>query len=152
MTTAKIVIMTYVVIAYLFIRNQLIAMNGIMNNMCVTNYRNYPIALIAYNIPRWEKRYGGDVWDETLKNKLVFFKKKDFSGPTHLQYSSKYGFLVTWPLCFHFWYQFKPQEYNKNGYRVPGSEIVLYGRAGIRWDAGDGIYVCPSFYLGGHWD
>ena len=125
----------------------------------VTTYRKYPILVLGFNIQRWETIGGRDFYFQALKNKLLFWLKdqKAFDpntvstvdvGPTHLQKQSKYGFLITWPLCFHVWYQFKPQEEGQ-----PGTETVFYWRIGwARWEAGRGVYIVPTWFLGGHWD
>lgn len=112
----------------------------------VSSWRKVPILFLGYDIRRWEHPGGGEVYLPKLAKKLVYWTKLPSLGPTHLQYHSPFGFLLTWPLCFHIWYQFKEQQ------GKPGSEIVFYFRIGARWDALDEIYVTPSLYLGGHWD
>lgn len=78
---------------------------------------------------------------------------------THLQKKSKFGFLITWPFCLHFYYTFKFQErkIGNDGVTelwVPRTEQVLYWRFGKwRWDAGDSKFIGPwTWYLGLRWD
>src|SRR6185312_17342381 len=54
---------------------------------------------------------------------------------THLQKYSKFGFLLTWPFCFHVWYTFKFQEGSDAEGWKPGTEKVFYARTpGYRKD------------------
>lgn len=76
---------------------------------------------------------------------------------THLQKFSPFGFLVTWPFCFHFWVFWKLQEMTDEGAHhaekwKPGTEKGIYGRTpGYRWDQDLGLKWTWG-YLGGHWD
>lgn len=133
----------------------------------INTWREYPIAIIAYDCRRWEGQYY-EYWLGYLIKEFLFFKSFPDKGPTHIQYNSPFGFLLQWPLCFHFWYQFKPQQMNSEGYRLPGTEKVFYFRIGfVRWDSGDGKYVSGwdislfglhfntlfgTFYCGLRWD
>ncbi len=131
-------------------------------NNWVATWRKFPIALIGYDIQRWENA-GYEFWYGDFIKKFIFMKSMPDKGPTHLQYRSKYGFLIQWPLCFHIWYQFRPQQV-ANGNRVPGSEVVFYFRLGIaRWESGSDSYILGqqykyfnlgvgTLYIGGHWD
>lgn len=131
----------------------------------------------GYDIRRWEQR-GGDTYVDEFTKRFVFLdgfaepyikgfhydaqmKQQVFEwdtkvyGPTHLQYKSPYGFLITWPFCFHIWYQISPKKYDDQGHEIPGSEKVWYFRAGLaRWDAGDDKYIVPTWYgpFNLHWD
>ncbi len=120
----------------------------------VKSWRQFPICLFGFDIRRWE--YGGnrgDVYCQGYVKKLLFWKKSQNCGPTHLQYFSPFGFLLTWPLCLHVWYQFKEQATDLGGDKIPGSETVFYWRFGARWDAQDSLYVVPSWYGPGlRWD
>ena len=130
--------------------------------MQITTWRKVPLLLIGYAIQRWEKPGGGDFYvasdAKSLQILAANFEEGGVEyGPTHLQYKSKWGFLITWPLCFHFWYQVKPQQtaLDKNGVlvTVPGSETVILVSIGwARWDAGNSCYMIPRCYIGGHWD
>lgn len=121
--------------------------------MFITTWRKYPICVLGWGIRKWERK--GMVVD-TGRGRLSVWRRQHAWGPSHLQYSSPWGFLITWPFCFHFWIQFKKQEtkINENGdeVRVPGTEKVLYMRAGARWDANMEGYIAPSFYAGLHFD
>jgi len=46
-------------------------------------------------------------------------------GPTHIQYDSPFGFLLQWPLCFHVWYQFRPQQTDIKGKHIPEYKGLL---------------------------
>jgi hypothetical protein len=71
---------------------------------------------------------------------------------THLQKYSKFGFLLTWPFCFHIYYQFKKQAGNDAAGWIPGSERVFYARTpGYRKDTDYGMKWTWG-YIGGHWD
>lgn len=119
--------------------------------------RPFPIVIAGYDIRRWENT-GGDLYIPEFTKKLIFWTKEQTIngqkyGATHLQYKSPYGFLITWPLCFHVWYQFKEQQVDQNGTKIPGSEVVWYFRIGIaRWRP-DG-YEIPTEYgpFNLHWD
>ncbi len=89
--------------------------------------------------------------DFSLRNKLAFWIDRSETdwGPSHIQYDAPFGFLITWPFCFHIWFQFKKQTPG-----FPGSETVFYWRFGYaRWDAGEGLYEVPTWFGPGlHWD
>lgn len=71
---------------------------------------------------------------------------------THLQKYSYFGFMITWPFCFHFWLFYKKQETDRYGTWIPGSEQGIYFRTpGYRWDADLGM-IWTWGYFGGHWD
>ncbi len=119
----------------------------------ISSWRQYPIVLAGFDIRRWESVFGMDGYHPELAKKFIVFKSYPSQGPTHLQYHSPFGFLLTWPLCLHVWFQFRPQQIDANGYRVPGSERVFYWRFGARWEAETGFYVMPSWYGPGlRWD
>ena len=119
--------------------------------MLIELKRKYPLCILGYNITRWESLDAPSTYFNGLRDKLLFWKDKSKQnlGPAHIQYTAKWGFLITWPFCFHFWYQFKPQVTG-----VPGSETVFYWRFGFaRWDAGMKKYIVPTWYGPGlHWD
>lgn len=120
--------------------------------MTIKTWRKYPICLAGFDIRRWEIGPGLAVLCEPYTKKFIFWKQSLQSGPSGIQYKSPFGFLLTWPLCLYIWYQFRPQQINKMGYGIPGSEKVLYFRIGIaRWDITVG-YMVPTLYLGGHYD
>ena len=122
--------------------------------------RKYPILVAGFGIKRWERRaddagteYGvltkEEYWD---KAGLMFMvdRSSQMWGPTNIQKKSKCGFLITWPFCFHVWFQFIPQIEGQ-----PGSETVFYWRFGLwRWDANMGQYIGPGTWYGPglHWD
>lgn len=120
--------------------------------------RRYPLCLLGYDIRRWETidaSHQSDIYFPGFEHKLLFNESMPFYGPTHLQYWSKWGFLIQWPLCFHAWYQFREQKVDDIGRRIPSSEIVAYLRIGLaRWWIKDNetVYDMPTLYLGGHWD
>ncbi len=59
---------------------------------------------------------------------------------THLQKYSHFGFMVTWPFCFHFWLMWHLQAKDEYGDWIPGSEQGIYFRTpGWRWDADLGM-------------
>ncbi len=84
---------------------------------------------------------------------------------THLQKHSHFGFMITWPFCFHFWFMWRLQKRIQiNGSRdinnpiyysgdwIPGSEQGIYFRTpGWRWDAELGM-IFTKGYVGLHWD
>ena len=70
---------------------------------------------------------------------------------THLQKRSPFGFMVTWPFCFHFWLMWREQLCTLDGWR-PGTEQGLYFRTpGWRWDYELGMKWTWG-YIGLHWD
>jgi hypothetical protein len=60
---------------------------------------------------------------------------------THLQKYSHFGFMLTWPFCFHFWLFWKLQATDPwAGNWLPGTEQGIYFRTpGWRWDADLGM-------------
>ncbi len=76
---------------------------------------------------------------------------------THLQKYSHFGFMVTWPFCFHFWIMWRLQEYinqlDSCGVRwLPGTEQGIYFRTpGFRWDRDLGM-IWTWGYFGLHLD
>ncbi len=70
---------------------------------------------------------------------------------THLQKHSHFGFMVTWPFCFHFWFMWRLQRQGF-GEWIPGTEQGIYFRTpGWRWDAELGMKFTRG-YFGLHWD
>lgn len=99
---------------------------------------------------RRENRFGM----VALNGKNFFLADKPLFGfaVTHLQKYSRFGFLVHWPFCFHFWLAFKKQAGNDFDGWIPGSEVVLYGRTpGYRMDTDYGVKWTWG-YIGGHYD
>lgn len=71
---------------------------------------------------------------------------------THLQKYSRFGFLLTWPFCFHFWIMWKLQQGNDPANWQPGTEQGIYFRTpGYRWDSELGMKWTWG-YCGLHWD
>ena len=71
---------------------------------------------------------------------------------THLQKYSRFGFMLTWPFCFHFWLFWDLQiGSDELGWR-PGTEQGIYCRTpGYRWDADLGMKWTWG-YAGLRWD
>ncbi len=46
----------------------------------------------------------------------------------HLQKFSHFGFMLTWPLCFHFWLFWRLQRFAGFGNWLPGTEQGIYFR------------------------
>lgn len=130
--------------------------------MKITSWRQPPICLLGYDIRRFEMRGGDAIYVPRYEKRFLwglirYVDRGRPYGPTHLQYYSPFGFLLTWPICLHVWYQFKGQDkyIDDNGIEMtkPGTEKVFYWRCGARWDAKDGFYETPSWYGPGlHWD
>jgi len=122
--------------------------------------RKYPILVAGFGIKRWERRSddaqieNGAITKEEYWDKagLMFMvdRSSQMWGPSSIQYKSKFGFLIMWPLCFHIWFQFKPQATKPDtGETIPGSEIVFYWRVGMwRWDANMSQYIGPGTWYG----
>jgi hypothetical protein len=71
---------------------------------------------------------------------------------THLQKYSHFGFMITWPFCFHFWLFWNLQYGDDFNGWYPGTEQGIYFRTpGFRWDADLGMKWTWG-YIGGHWD
>jgi hypothetical protein len=71
---------------------------------------------------------------------------------THLQKFSHFGFMLTWPLCFHFWLFWRLQRTDGPYGFVAGSEQGIYFRMpGWRWDIEEGMRPTKG-YFGLHWD
>ena len=71
---------------------------------------------------------------------------------THLQKYSRFGFMVTWPFCFHFWLFWKLQDTTPKGGWIPGTEQGIYFRTpGWRWDFDEGMRWTWG-YGGLRWD
>lgn len=76
---------------------------------------------------------------------------------THLQKYSHFGFMFTWPFCFHFWLFWTLQSYweSEDGSSrcwIPGTEQGIYFRTpGYRWDTDLGMKWTWG-YFGLHWD
>ncbi len=83
---------------------------------------------------------------------------------THLQKYSRFGFMLTWPFCFHFWIFWKLQDRRPYVITdkliadvemrwVPGTEQGIYFRTpGWRWDAELGMKWTWGYFPSGHWD
>ena len=77
---------------------------------------------------------------------------------THLQKFSHFGFMLTWPFCFHFWLMWRlqlqdtnPESLNPTGW-IPGSEQGIYFRTpGWRFDYDLGMKFTWGFF-GTHLD
>lgn len=129
--------------------------------MKITTWRKVPFCLLGWGIERWEAagaaleyEYHRPLWNFFVTQANSVKTNKDIPvGPTHLQYTVPYGFLITWPLCFHAWYQFKQQQVDVNGTKIPGSEkLILVSVGWARWDALNSCYMVPRCYIGLHWD
>lgn len=71
---------------------------------------------------------------------------------THLQKYSHFGFMVTWPFCFHFWLFWRLQAGDDAAGWQPGTEQGIYFRTpGWRWDADLGMKWTWG-YFGLRWD
>jgi len=87
-----------------------------------------------------------------IRTDLANFDDSGRKVLTHLQKFSHFGFMMTWPFCFHFWLFWKLQEKDSSGTWIPGSESGIYFRTpGYRWDADLGMKWTWG-YVGGHWD
>ena len=72
---------------------------------------------------------------------------------THLQKHSYFGFMLTWPFCFHFWLGWRLQEGSDEVGWKPGTEGVFYFRTpGWRYDAELGYKWTNGYFPSGHWD
>ncbi len=74
----------------------------------------------------------------------------------HLQKYSHFGFMLTYPFCFHFWLFWKLQESTGgpagSEQWTPGTEKGIYFRTpGWRWDIDLGMKSTRG-YFGLHWD
>jgi len=116
----------------------------------------FPWLMLGYDIRRWES-LSTELYNPSWAKKFLFYKTNvklggQKVGPSDIQYHSPYGFLITWPLCFYFWYQIRGQIRSLE-LSVPGSEIVIFFRVGLaRWDVNLNNYVIPTLYFGLHWD
>jgi len=71
---------------------------------------------------------------------------------THLQKYSQFGFLMTLPFCFHFWFFWRLQQGSDIDGWKPGTEQGIYFRTpGYRWDTELGMKTTRG-YFGLHWD
>lgn len=78
-------------------------------------------------------------------------KSGDRTILTHLQKYSHFGFMLTWPFCFHFWLMWRLQKGTEGNWE-PGTEQGIYFRTpGYRWDADLGMKFTRG-YLGSHLD
>jgi len=83
---------------------------------------------------------------------IRFEVSQDQNILTHLQKYSRFGFMFTWPFCFHFWLFWKLQDGSDIDGWQPGTEQGIYCRTpGYRWDAELGMKKTWG-YLGLHWD
>jgi hypothetical protein len=72
---------------------------------------------------------------------------------THLQKYSHFGFMFTWPFCFHFWLFWKLQEGSEAKGWKEGTEQGIYFRTpGWRWDKELGMKPTGGRIPGTHWD
>ncbi len=116
-----------------------------------TNDRGFKVIAI-----RRESWNGTIRWDFPI-NSWLFNKKPyrvngDDFAITHLQKKSKFGFLITWPFCFHIWFTFKEQQMDDHDEWLPGTEKVAYARTpGYRKDIAYGMKWTWG-YIGLHWD
>ncbi len=112
-----------------------------------------PTAVLSYirGIHRAESRHGQAMGVVSLSSWSVMQRPWDGYALTHLQKYSPFGFLLTWPFCFHVWFQFRKQE-GSEGRWEPGTERVFYARTpGYRMDIDYGMKWTWG-YIGLHWD
>lgn len=113
-----------------------------------------PTVIVGYveGPTRLENKQGNvSVWSQDSE---LFFNQQPIMdyAVTHLQKYSKFGFLLTWPFCFHIWYTFRYQEGNDQIGWKPGTEKVFYARTpGYRKDIDYGM-VWTWGYCGLRWD
>lgn len=122
---------------------------------------NLPVCLFGYveGPIRWESSEHKDWYigySQWLFNEVPIIDPFElrYYSITHLQKKSKWGFLLMWPFCFHFWYTFKYQEQVGDAW-IPGSEKVFYTRSpGWRFDFAQMKYIITKGYLNFslHWD
>ena len=120
-----------------------------------------PTVLLGYvsgSLIRFEANGGYSVFLSMASPILIFHRPFELEGKmlavTHLQKKSRFGFLFTWPLCFHLWITWKYQKQNSSDRWLPGTEIMIpYARTpGWRWDAGDSKFIMTKGFFGMHWD
>lgn len=92
-----------------------------------------------------------------LKNTPPFPYQGKTWGVSHQQKWSKYGWLRTFPDCYHRWWFWRLQQTDAQGNWLPGTEEGLYLRKPFswRWDvAGTNgkHWIWTNGFLGGHWD
>jgi len=118
----------------------------------IKTWRKVPILLLGYAIKRWQDADNRTYWFYDHPG-LSVWQKFDAMGPSHLQYRSRYGFLVTWPFCFHVWVMPELGREDRNGVHIPGTEKGWYFRVGFVWRPGQAGYE-PSWYgpFNQHWD
>jgi hypothetical protein len=89
-------------------------------------------------------------------------------GVTHLQKQSRRGWLEMSPGCWHWWSFVRRQKMDSQGNWLPGTELGLYIRKGLRgwldwqcwrWDVAGTVldgelrhWIMSSGFCGGHWD
>lgn len=121
----------------------------------LARWREVPVLILGYNVTRWLNNLDAmEFYDYNFSRKLYFIgreklnknlKPMDATGPSPIQYHSKWGFALTWPLHFAFWYQ--------SSSRIGAHDnTVLFFRIGARWDSGDGYFGFPDLFLGLQWN
>lgn len=70
---------------------------------------------------------------------------------THLQKYSHFGFLFTWPFCFHFWLFWQLQQGTEGNWKEGTEQGVYFRTPGYRWDSDLGMKWTWG-YFGLHWD
>ena len=124
-----------------------------------------PKLLIGYNVKRWDNAKAGDIgtveypfgkgW-VTWKNKIAISGAEQY-GPNAIQKilgQWRFSFHITWPLGIHFtiklWKRNKPNKDDLKYGIAQGYDqtVIIYHRAGSRWDSFEAYHNCPSFFIG----
>lgn len=130
-----------------------------------------PTVLVGYIFgqPRAVNDRGGEVYwmDRATTFVLMFKPHRIFPDEenyyvTHIQYRSRFGFLLMWPFIFHAWVQLRYQRTAPNPnaandpshptLRVPGSELCFYLRLPGWRKQSPGYVLSGGYPPFGHWD
>lgn len=138
-------------------------------------WRRFPVLLLGWNVTRWmgerdrEVLFVNSLYEKWC-GKLAFWgRNKQFQvthmqtinqdpdfkrslenyGPSPIQYYSKAGFALTWPLHFAFWFQWDRKEKGTADPKGEQFNKIIFFRIGMRWDSLDDYYAGPSLFIGG---
>lgn len=96
-----------------------------------------PTCLIGFNLSRTWRLESLDMTEKKGQDSYLIIDEEPWEedGKTwfvsNLQKYSKFGFIIQWPLCFHFWIMRKQQQQREDGYWIPETEHGWYFRIGI---------------------
>lgn len=118
-------------------------------------WREFPLTLFAYfgegsirlETESWERDSASEITYPIRYNGAIFFAKFGSFYLSNIQYYTRWGISIQWPLHIIFHYYLRSKDVREVGSPKNERSPVLFFRFGARRDA-DKVYWFPSLFLG----